>query len=231
MEVQGLDFLPVLWATWSFFGFITLYLLTILNGHAGSYFLYISETGDYFPESVLFMAVFLVSAVLDAFLSYCMYRYYAIKSSKIQHRYPHLQYMILGLGWIACLGTVIIAILPAVTYPVPHRSAATISFLGSAIHNTCQTILLYKLSFNSQHMCHLRMSISITTVFCLIVLFLSRLTWWKICSGNPCSSNLVCTWRCSFRENCLLLKDKRQEAQRYYYLDCWQEQSDYPLSI
>ncbi|XP_073454058.1 DNA damage-regulated autophagy modulator protein 1-like [Aquarana catesbeiana] len=240
MEVQGLEFLPILMAVWTFFGFIILYVLTILNGHAESYFLYISETGDYFPESVLFMVVFAVSAVLDAILSYCMYRYYAMKSSESQHCYPHLQYTILGLGWIACVGTVIVAIFPAVTHPVPHRIAAAISFLGSAIHNTCQAIFLYKLSFNSRLMCHLRMSISIITVLCLITFFLSCLIWWQICSGSLCLDitgkiaiitewigaigilvyklthcvdfqHLTFKWHCSCKENWLFLRKTQQE--------------------
>ncbi|KAM5145532.1 DNA damage-regulated autophagy modulator protein 1-like [Mantella aurantiaca] len=186
MEVQGLGFLPILWVAWTLLGLIALYVLTILNGHAESYFLYISETADYFPESVLFMVVFAVSAGLDAFLSYCMYRYYTIKASEFPHGYPHLQYTILGHGWIACVPTVIVAILPVVSHPVSHRIAAIILFLCSAIRNICQAILLYKLSFYSQCMCHLRMSISTITVLCLIALVLSKLIWWQICSGSLC---------------------------------------------
>ncbi|XP_077340785.1 DNA damage-regulated autophagy modulator protein 2-like isoform X2 [Lithobates pipiens] len=135
MEVQDLEFLPILMAVWTFCGFIILYVLTILNGHAESYFLYISETGDYFPESVLFMVVFAVSAVLDAILSYCMYRYYAMKSSKSQHCYPHLQYAILGLGWIACVGTVIVAI-----FPITGKIAIITEWIGAI------GILVYKLT-------------------------------------------------------------------------------------
>ncbi|KAM4013120.1 DNA damage-regulated autophagy modulator protein 1-like [Anomaloglossus baeobatrachus] len=187
MEIQGLAFLPCIWVTWTLLGLCVTYTMTILEGHAPTYILYISETGSYFPESNVFTTVFMLSSILGAATIFFQYRFLDIQSAAIQiHRSPS-QKLLLLVGLASCIGTSVVAMFQVEHFPVIHRTGAFISLGFGAVYNVCQSKFLYQMSLSNLYMCHIRMALSLIMAGSLITFFLFKITLiYELCTRRHC---------------------------------------------
>lgn len=64
METYIVPYLPLIWAIWTTIGVTATYSLTVMYGHFESYIMYISFTGLYPPERVVFFVVLTIAAFL-----------------------------------------------------------------------------------------------------------------------------------------------------------------------
>ncbi|XP_069807115.1 DNA damage-regulated autophagy modulator protein 1-like isoform X2 [Dendropsophus ebraccatus] len=167
MEIQGLAFLPCFWATWTLLGLFVAYTVTIIEGHAPTYLLYISETGSYFPESVVFSTVFMLSSILGAATIYLQSRFLDIQSAAIEDHCSIAQ--------------------KVEAFPVVHRTGAVMSLGLGTIYNIYQSKCLYRMSLSNPYVCHIRMTLSLTMTVTLITFLLFKIPLlYQLCNGSPC---------------------------------------------
>ncbi|XP_073448151.1 DNA damage-regulated autophagy modulator protein 1-like [Aquarana catesbeiana] len=174
--MNRLVILPIIWAILVTVGLITTFVLTVEYHHFDTYVLYISNTGCFEPEKSIFFGVLALAAVLDAIIKYYMYEYLSIRS---ENRHPWARKAILAIGWISCVGTILVGANPVNSSPLPHRIGTVLSFGGAIIHNICLATLQYKLNIISRPMFYTRMvnaiiTIIFATIFCLL---LNRELW------------------------------------------------------
>ncbi|XP_072010769.1 DNA damage-regulated autophagy modulator protein 1-like isoform X1 [Engystomops pustulosus] len=183
MEIRGLGFFPLLWITWTLLGLGTLVALTVISGHEK--YPYISDTGKELPESAVYTTVFMVASILGAGLTYIQYRFMIIQSQPSEKRYIICQRILLAMGWIACIGTAVSAAYSLKTNPTAHRIGAGVAFLCNAFFNVCQAVRLYKRSFGSRRMCHLRLAFaSVTCLILVIFAFTQTFFYFHLCSDQ-----------------------------------------------
>ncbi|XP_040267998.1 DNA damage-regulated autophagy modulator protein 1-like [Bufo bufo] len=187
MEVQGLAFLPCFWVTWTLIGLSVTYAITIFEGHAPTYLLYISETGSYFPESAVFTTVFSLSAILGAATIYLEYRFLDIQSAALDLHCSTAQKVLLMVGLCSCTGTSIVAVFQVDPFPVIHRTGAIVSLGLGAVYNLCQSKYLYRMSLSTLHLCDIRMTVSIMMAAALIIFLLFKITLiYELCNERHC---------------------------------------------
>ncbi|XP_063803129.1 DNA damage-regulated autophagy modulator protein 1-like isoform X2 [Pseudophryne corroboree] len=191
--MKGLAIVPCFWVFWSLNGLFVAFNMTLTNGHAPTYLVYISETGSFFPESVLFTVVFSVSSVLGACTVYIMYRFMTLRSTDNQTQQLLCQRILLAIGLTSCCGTGTVAMFQVITHPYIHGAGAAVAFGFGAIYNIVQSIKLYQTSFSSRRVCHVRMALSVLMVIALIIFVACKiplLMGW--CGGDQCIKHL-CT--------------------------------------
>ncbi|XP_075139650.1 DNA damage-regulated autophagy modulator protein 1-like [Leptodactylus fuscus] len=187
MEIQGLAFLPCLWVTWTLIGLCVAYAVTLLEGHATTYFLYISETGSYFPESAVFTTVLMLSSILGAATIYLVYKLLDLQSAAIDIPGPISQKILLVLGTFSCLGTSTVATFQVEPFPVIHRTGAVMSLGLGVIYNLCQSRYLYCMPLSSPYVCHVRMTLSLMMAATLTTFLFFKITLiYELCDGRSC---------------------------------------------
>ncbi|XP_069807114.1 DNA damage-regulated autophagy modulator protein 1-like isoform X1 [Dendropsophus ebraccatus] len=187
MEIQGLAFLPCFWATWTLLGLFVAYTVTIIEGHAPTYLLYISETGSYFPESVVFSTVFMLSSILGAATIYLQSRFLDIQSAAIEDHCSIAQKVLLVVGLSSSIGTFTVAVFQVEAFPVVHRTGAVMSLGLGTIYNIYQSKCLYRMSLSNPYVCHIRMTLSLTMTVTLITFLLFKIPLlYQLCNGSPC---------------------------------------------
>ncbi|XP_075693106.1 DNA damage-regulated autophagy modulator protein 1-like [Rhinoderma darwinii] len=183
MEIRGLAFLPLLWVIWTLLGLGALIVLTVMSGHEK--YPYISDTGKMFPESVIYTVVFMVTSILGAGVASIQYRFMIIQSEPSEKRYIIIQRILYAMGWIVCIGTAVNAIYSVETQPTAHRIGAGLAFVLAAIYNLCQAVYLYKRSFSSRQMCHIRLVTTVVTIVTLIIFAVGMSAFFfNLCSGR-----------------------------------------------
>ncbi|XP_073422754.1 DNA damage-regulated autophagy modulator protein 1-like [Dendrobates tinctorius] len=187
MEIQGLAFLPCLWVTWTLMGLCVVYTMTILEGHAPTYMLYISETGSYFPESNVFTTVFMLSSILGAITIYFQYKFLDIQSAAIKIHCSTSQKILLVVGLSSCIGTSVVAAFEVEDFRVIHRTGAIISLGFGTVYNVCQSKYLYQMSLSNLYVCHIRMALSLIMAGSLITFLLFKIILiYELCSRSCC---------------------------------------------
>ncbi|XP_075690465.1 DNA damage-regulated autophagy modulator protein 1-like [Rhinoderma darwinii] len=183
MEIRGLAFLPLLSVIWTLLGLGALIVLTVMSGHEK--YPYISDTGKEFPESVIYTVVFMVTSILGAGIASIQYRFMIIQSEPSEKRYIIIQRILYAMGWIVCIGTAVNAIYSVETKPTAHRIGAGLAFVLAAIYNLCQAVYLYKRSFSSRQMCHIRLVTTVVTIVALIIFAVGMSAFFfNLCSGR-----------------------------------------------
>ncbi|XP_075142356.1 DNA damage-regulated autophagy modulator protein 1-like [Leptodactylus fuscus] len=170
MKIRGLAFMPLLWVTWSLLGLCALVALTMILGHEKRP--YISDTGKAFPESVVYMVVFLVSSIIGAGVASIQYKFMILRCEPSEKRYIIFQRVLYVIGWTVCIGTAINAIFSVKTGATAHRIGAGLAFVFGALYNLCQAACLYKRSFSSRRMCHFRLALALVTIVILLICIL-----------------------------------------------------------
>ncbi|XP_075688220.1 DNA damage-regulated autophagy modulator protein 1-like [Rhinoderma darwinii] len=189
MEIRGLAFLPLLWFVWMLLGLGTLTVLTVMSGHEK--YPYISGTGKMFPESVIYTVVFMVMSILGAGVASIQYRFMIIQSEPSEKRYIIGQRILYAMACIGCIGNVMNAIYSAKENPTVHGIGAGLAFFLAATYNLCQALCLYKRSFSSRGMCHIRL---VTTGVTIVALLISIIPYAAAISGsfsNRCGSRCI----------------------------------------
>ncbi|XP_073495575.1 DNA damage-regulated autophagy modulator protein 1-like [Phyllobates terribilis] len=187
MEIQGLAFLPCLWVTWTLMGLCVTYTMTILEGHAPTYMLYISETGSYFPESNVFTTVFMMSSILGAMTIYFQYKFLDIQSAAIKIPCSTSQKILLIVGLSSCIGTSVVAVFQVEHFHGIHRTGAIISLGLGTVYNVCQSKYLYQMSLSNLYVCHIRMALSLIMAGSLITFLLFKITLiYELCTRGHC---------------------------------------------
>lgn len=150
--------------------------------------LFHSDTGKEFPESVVYTVVFMVMSILGAGVAYIQYRFMIIRSEPSEKCYIIGQRILYAMGWIVCIGTAVNAVYSVKMNPTAHRIGAGLAFIVGAIYNLCQAACLYKRSFSSRRMCHIRLALTLLTIVALLILAVGMTTYFT----QPCSS--YCVW-------------------------------------
>ncbi|XP_075117645.1 DNA damage-regulated autophagy modulator protein 1-like [Leptodactylus fuscus] len=169
MEIRGLAFLPILWSIWMLLGLSTLFAVTVILGHETHP--YISATAARLPESVIYTVVFMVSSILGAGIVLLQYKFMIIRTEPSEKRHLIGQRILLAIGWISCIGSALNAVFPVNVNLTAHDIGSGLGFGCADIFNLCQAILLYKRSFSSRRMCHIRLAL--TSVTSVLMLFFS----------------------------------------------------------
>ncbi|XP_056401530.1 DNA damage-regulated autophagy modulator protein 1-like [Hyla sarda] len=185
MEIRGLAFLPCFWVTWTLVGLFVAYAVTVAEGHAPTYLLYISETGSYFPESAVFTAVFMLSSILGAATVCVEYKFLDIRSAAIGIHCAMSQRVLLVVGLSSCIGTFTVAAFQVEAFPVIHRTGAVMSLGLGSLYNLCQSKSLYRMSLSDPYVCHIRMTLSLMMAASLITFLLFKIPLiYQLCNGR-----------------------------------------------
>ncbi|KAM3936018.1 DNA damage-regulated autophagy modulator protein 1-like [Leptodactylus fuscus] len=185
MEIRGLAFLPILWSIWMLLGLSTLFAVTVILGHETHP--YISATAARLPESVIYTVVFMVSSILGAGIVLLQYKFMIIRTEPSEKRHLIGQRILLAIGWISCIGSALNAVFPVNVNLTAHDIGSGLGFGCADIFNLCQAILLYKRSFSSRRMCHIRLALTLVIsdagmvvewvqMFCLVIQQLTNYT-------------------------------------------------------
>ncbi|XP_044141504.1 DNA damage-regulated autophagy modulator protein 1-like [Bufo gargarizans] len=184
MEIQGLAFLPIFLSIWMLLGLCSTTTITVILGH--SKYPYISNTGEEFPESVVFTVVFMVISIVGAGIASIKYRFMIIHSEPSEKRHIIGQRLLYAMGWLACIGTALTGAFSMKTNPLVHRISAGVAFFTFAIYNLCQSICLYKRSLSSRCMCHIRLASTLVTIVALIIFAVGLGTFFLLCTTDSC---------------------------------------------
>ncbi|XP_044132977.1 DNA damage-regulated autophagy modulator protein 1-like [Bufo gargarizans] len=146
---------------------------------------FLSDTGAIFPESVVFTVVFIISAILGAGNASIMYRFMIIRSEQSERRHIICQRILYAFAWIGCIETVVTAIVSMRISPTVHRIAAGPAFFLCAINNLGQAVCLYKKSFSSRRLCHIRMALTLVTIVALLTFSVCMtIGFFQLCTGR-----------------------------------------------
>ncbi|XP_075688217.1 uncharacterized protein LOC142657052 [Rhinoderma darwinii] len=144
-----------------------------------------------FPESVIYTVVFMVMSILGAGVASIQYRFMIIQSEPSEKRYIIGQRILYAMACIGCIGNVMNAIYSAKENPTVHGIGAGLAFFLAATYNLCQAVCLYKRSFSSRGMCHIRL---VTTGVTIVALLISIIPYAAAISGsfsNRCGSRCI----------------------------------------
>lgn len=207
MEIQGLAFLPCLWVTWTLMGLYVAYAVTIIEGHAPTYLLYISETGSYFPESIVFTTVFMLSSVLGAATIYLQYKFLDIQSAAIEIHCSGSQKLLLVVGLSSCIGTATMAAFQVEPFPRIHRTGAVVSLGFGTVYNVYQSKYLYQMSLSNPYVCHICDTSAVISEWLSVLTFmLHYLTYYTD------FQHLCINWRCDKKDFITLRKKIHSET-------------------
>ncbi|XP_069805677.1 DNA damage-regulated autophagy modulator protein 1-like [Dendropsophus ebraccatus] len=183
MEIRGLAFLPVAWSLWSLWGLYMLVILTVISGHNQQP--YISGTGIQSPESVVYTIVFLVLSILGPGIAFLHYRFMLYRCEPAEKRFIICQRLLLIIGWIVAIGTSVNAVYSVRSNPLAHRIGAGVAFVGTAIYNVCQAGFLYRRSYSSRLMCHMRLAAALGTIVILVLFAVGMVSFYtELCTGR-----------------------------------------------
>ncbi|XP_069816219.1 DNA damage-regulated autophagy modulator protein 1-like [Dendropsophus ebraccatus] len=183
MEIRGLAFLPVTWTLWGLWGLYVLVILTVISGHNHKPF--ISDTGIQPPESVVYTIVFMVLSILGPGVAFLQYKFMLHRSEPAEKSFVIGQRVLFVIGWIIAIGTSVNAIYSVKNNPLAHRIGAGMGFVGTAIHNVCQAGLLYKTSYSSRLMCHIRLAAALGTIVILVLFAVGMGSFYcELCTGR-----------------------------------------------
>ncbi|XP_044158173.1 DNA damage-regulated autophagy modulator protein 1-like [Bufo gargarizans] len=183
MEIRGLAFLLFLWVIWTLSGLCALIALTVIPGHVK--YPYISDTGRAFPESVVFTVVFLISAIFGAGNASIMYRFMIIRSEQSERRHIICQRILYVVAWMGCIGTIVTAIVSMRMSPTVHRIGAGPAFVFCAVYNLGQAVCLYKKSFSSRRLCHIRLASTFVPIVALLTFSVCMtIGFFQLCTGR-----------------------------------------------
>ncbi|XP_056423667.1 DNA damage-regulated autophagy modulator protein 1-like isoform X2 [Hyla sarda] len=107
MTSPTLAILPLFWAIWTFVGVLTTFTMTIIQGHYQTGIISISDTGEYYPESIVLAIVSTVSTLLEAGIVYIVYKSMEIQALKRSFCRVTCQTWMLTFGWMMCIGNLI----------------------------------------------------------------------------------------------------------------------------
>ncbi|XP_056408406.1 DNA damage-regulated autophagy modulator protein 1-like isoform X2 [Hyla sarda] len=107
MTSPTLAILPLFWAIWTFVGVLTTFTMTIIQGHYRTGIISISDTGEYYPESIVLAIVSTVSTLLEAGIVYIVYKSMEIQALKRSFCRVTCQTWMLTFGWMMCIGNLI----------------------------------------------------------------------------------------------------------------------------
>ncbi|XP_056423665.1 DNA damage-regulated autophagy modulator protein 1-like [Hyla sarda] len=107
MTSPTLAILPLFWAIWTFVGVLTTFTMTIIQGHYQTGIISISDTGEYYPESIVLAIVSTVSTLLEAGIVYVVYKSMEIQALKRSFCRVTCQTWMLTFGWMMCIGNLI----------------------------------------------------------------------------------------------------------------------------
>ncbi|XP_075688190.1 DNA damage-regulated autophagy modulator protein 1-like [Rhinoderma darwinii] len=144
-----------------------------------------------FPESVIYTVVFMVMSILGAGVASIQYKFMIIQSEPSEKCYIIGQRILYAMACIGGIGNAMNAIYSAKENPTVHGIGAGLAFFLTATYNLCQAVCLYKRSFSSRQMCHIRM---VTTVVTIVALLISIIPYAAAISGsfsNRCSSRCI----------------------------------------
>ncbi|XP_069813608.1 DNA damage-regulated autophagy modulator protein 1-like [Dendropsophus ebraccatus] len=183
MQIRGLAFVPVAWGLWSLWGLYMLVILTVISGHNHKPF--ISDTGIQSPESVVYTIVFMVLSILGPGVAFLQYKFMLYRSEPAEKSFVIIQRILFVIGWIVSFGTTVNAIFSVRSNPLAHRIGAGIGFVGTAIYNVCQAGLLYRTSYSSRLMCHIRLAAALGTIVILVLFAVGMGSFYsELCTGQ-----------------------------------------------
>ncbi|XP_072010923.1 DNA damage-regulated autophagy modulator protein 1-like [Engystomops pustulosus] len=163
MEFSGLGFIPFFLTLWCMVWLSVSYTLAITYSHAPP-LMYISATGNYYPENITFKIGFIGMANAIVGLMFLQYKFIQLHVEAFGPRQPKIQKILLVLGLMSCSGIMIFAMFENAFFPMVHRIGAFIAFTCSGIYNLWQAIILYKAPGCRRAICHIR------TVSCVMAL-------------------------------------------------------------
>ncbi|XP_075703846.1 DNA damage-regulated autophagy modulator protein 1-like [Rhinoderma darwinii] len=186
MEINGLGFFTIFLAFWCVAWLSGSYTLTVINSHAPP-LMYISETGNFFPENILFRIGFIGMAIASLGLTFLHYKYIMLHAEAFGDRQALVQKILLAIGWSSCVGTAMMATFSTYYYPITHRINACIAFGFGSLYNLWQSILLYKVSESRNFISHFRLASCIMAVT-LVVSFIGNKVsvYTHLCAGDQC---------------------------------------------
>ncbi|XP_071983881.1 DNA damage-regulated autophagy modulator protein 1-like isoform X2 [Engystomops pustulosus] len=184
MEFRGLGFVPLFIAFWCTAWLVVSYTLTVIYGHA-PLLMYISETGNMYPEYITFKIGFLGMSIGTLVLMLLLYKVILLHVEAYGARQPIIQKILLALGITCCIGIAVMAVFKMEFYPMTHRVGSVISFTCGCIYNLWQAILLYKVPGTRRAICHIRMVSSAMAFIGIIVYNGCRVpVYTKLCTGE-----------------------------------------------
>ncbi|XP_068129611.1 DNA damage-regulated autophagy modulator protein 1-like [Hyperolius riggenbachi] len=169
MGIQGLGFLPCLWSVWTFLGLAVCYTLTLVQGHKTRYTIFISDTGNSYPESIVFAAVFFMSAIFGCVTVYIIYRFNAIRMAEPRRRFAIMQGILLAIGSISALMYMLTGIFSSRVDMTVHRASTAVGAILGCLYILSQAITLYWTSTGSRQSCHFRLGFAILTIVDLLI--------------------------------------------------------------
>ncbi|XP_056416032.1 DNA damage-regulated autophagy modulator protein 1-like [Hyla sarda] len=183
MEIQGLGFLPLLWVTWNLLGLSTVVTLTIALGHNRQPF--ISDTAVGHPEWIIYKVVFFGAPIIGVAVAYLQYRFMFLRSEPSAKHFRIYQKILFTLGCIVCIGTALNGIFTMGNNPTIHRISSGMAFFCGAIYNMCQAGFLYKRSYSSRILCHIRLASTLVTSVVLLLFSAGQVSFYmELCIGH-----------------------------------------------
>ncbi|XP_040278051.1 uncharacterized protein LOC120993639 [Bufo bufo] len=156
------------------------------KGNFQYFALFHSNTGEEFPESVVFTVVFMVISIVGAGIASVKYRFMIIHSEPSEKRHIIGQRILYAMGWLACIGTALTGAFSLKTNPLVHRISAGVAFFSFAIYNLCQSVCLYKRSLSSRCMCHIRLASTLVTIVALLIFAVGLGSFFLLCTTDSC---------------------------------------------
>ncbi|XP_071984215.1 DNA damage-regulated autophagy modulator protein 1-like isoform X2 [Engystomops pustulosus] len=196
MEFRGLGFVPLFIAFWCTAWVAVSYTLTVIYGHA-PLLMYISDTGNYYPEKITFKIGFLGMSNANLFLALLLYNFILLHAEAFGARQPMIQKILLAMGITSCIGTAVMSVFETAFYPVTHGVGAIFAFACGCVYNLWQAILLYKVPGIRRAICHIRMASSAMAFIGVITFSGCQLSvFTKLCIGDYAKQlSLTVSWK------------------------------------
>ncbi|XP_075183393.1 DNA damage-regulated autophagy modulator protein 1-like [Anomaloglossus baeobatrachus] len=168
MEIKGLGFYPLFLTFWCIAWLTTSYLLAVISGHSPA-LIYISESGDEYPEIITFKIGFLVMSIGALGLTYLHYKFMMFHCEAFGTCQPLIQELLLAIGLFSCFGIAVMALFSSASNLIIHLFGAGMAFGFAAIYNLWQSINLYKVPGSHRVTCRIRTVFCTMTIICLLM--------------------------------------------------------------
>ncbi|CAH2276877.1 Hypothetical predicted protein [Pelobates cultripes] len=131
-----------------------------------------SDGGVHYPESRVFTVVLTVSANWGFFTVYIMFRLMQLRSQTSDTSSSCLNKILLVLGWLWCLGILIVGCFQLHTYVVIHLIGGALAYMSGTMYIFCLTFIEKNNNqVISNTMCLLRMGLSVYSLLLMLLLF------------------------------------------------------------
>ncbi|XP_066438215.1 DNA damage-regulated autophagy modulator protein 1-like [Eleutherodactylus coqui] len=146
------------------------YTIAIIEGHYNTPLLSISEIGAKQPASLVFIIVFTISHLLEAAITYIIYKLMELKTTDKELSNPNWRRILLALGWTSCIGSII-------ALYIQDKSVSdymhTALFFVAGLNNIFQAIPFYEVSTDSTQNRATKIVISVSTITSNILEYVS----------------------------------------------------------